>query len=416
MRDDSTEDGIVVPFPPLTRRMGRPLGLKDKQPRKPRGQPFKLESDPASAANEDLDEEAVWAERGQYWEGTTEQVQDTSRVVTKRRVERKPLVLNGHGVRLRVHQGSLVVLNGFTHYPQERQELRFFPGDRKLPSRIVMLDSDGSLSLDVISWLSEQRIPLVVLDWQGNLVSVLGQGTAYKPELREAQLRALGNGLGLQIATQLIQDKLEASQETLHSLLRSPGQEQALERLEVVLGELGKAPPETIDALRLLEARAAAAYFSCWQLVSLYWKGTGRKPIPTEWRQVGLRQSLLGGGNRNATHPVNAILNYAYGVLESQVRIATVSAGLDPAIGYLHTCRPGRLALVYDLMEPLRPRVDKLVLDFLRSHTLAAGDIILTSRGVCKLHPQLARRVAGLAECDAASSEVVMGFHDSLKR
>ncbi len=260
-----------------------------------------------------------------------------------------------------------------------------------------MLDSDGPLSLDVISWLSEQGIPLVMMDWRGNLVGVLGRGTAYDRELREAQLRAQGNGVGLQIATGLIRDKLVASQETLHSLLRSPGQEQALERLEVVLGELRTATPATIDALRLLEARAAAAYFSCWHLVSLYWKGTSRKPIPAEWRQVGLRQSLLGGGNRNATHPVNAILNYAYGVLESQVRMATVSAGLDPAIGYLHTCRPGRLALVYDLMEPLRPRVDRLILDFLRSHTLAAGDIILASRGVCRLHPQLARRAAGLS-------------------
>jgi CRISP-associated protein Cas1 len=53
------------------------------------------------------------------------------------------------------------------------------------------------------------------------------------------------------------------------------------------------------------------------------------------------------------------MLNYAYAVLESQVRIATVSSeGLDATIGYLHACRPGRMALVYDLMEPLRPRVD----------------------------------------------------------
>jgi CRISPR/Cas system-associated endonuclease Cas1 len=28
------------------------------------------------------------------------------------------------------------------------------------------------------------------------------------------------------------------------------------------------------------------------------------------------------GSNRRATHPVNAMLNYAYAVLESQVRIA----------------------------------------------------------------------------------------------
>jgi CRISPR-associated protein Cas1 len=42
--------------------------------------------------------------------------------------------------------------------------------------------------------------------------------------------------------------------------------------------------------------------------------------------------------HNGATHPVNAMLNYAYAVLESQVRIATVAQGLDPTIGYLHAC------------------------------------------------------------------------------
>jgi CRISPR-associated protein Cas1 len=83
------------------------------------------------------------------------------------------------------------------------------------------------------------------------------------------------------------------------------------------------------------------------------------------------------------------MLNYAYAVLESQVRIASVAQGLDPTIDYLHACRPGRVALVYDLMEPLRPRVDRLVLGFVRSHTLAPSDYILGTDGVCRLHPLL---------------------------
>jgi CRISPR-associated protein Cas1 len=65
---------------------------------------------------------------------------------------------------------------------------------------------------------------------------------------------------------------------------------------------------------------------------------------------------MVSGRNRHATHPVNAMLNYAYAVLESQVRIATVSQGLDPTIGYLHMCRPGRAALVHDLPAGGEPR------------------------------------------------------------
>jgi CRISPR-associated endonuclease Cas1 len=116
---------------------------------------------------------------------------------------------------------------------------------------------------------------------------------------------------------------------------------------------------------------------------------------------------MLSGRNRHATHPVNAMLNYAYAVLESQVRIAIVSQGLDPTIGYLHVCRPGRVALVYDLMEPLRPQVDLTVLNFVLTHTFTPSDFVLRDDGVCRLHPQLAREVAArLAVYDRAMQEV----------
>jgi CRISPR-associated protein Cas1 len=114
----------------------------------------------------------------------------------------------------------------------------------------------------------------------------------------------------------------------------------------------------------------------------------------------------VSGRNRHATHPVNAMLNYAYAVLESQVRIATVAQGLDPTIGYLHSCRPGRVALVYDLMEPLRPQVDHLVLSFTRSHTFAPSDFTLDTDGVCRLHPQLAKEVAQLTASNIVVHEI----------
>jgi CRISPR/Cas system-associated endonuclease Cas1 len=89
------------------------------------------------------------------------------------------------------------------------------------------------------------------------------------------------------------------------------------------------------------------------------------------------------------------------------VRIATVSQGLDPAIGYLHTSRRGRAALMYDLMEPLRPRVDRLVLAFVLSQTFSPRDLVLGANGVCRLHPQLARRVARLAVDDTEVSQIM---------
>jgi CRISP-associated protein Cas1 len=117
----------------------------------------------------------------------------------------------------------------------------------------------------------------------------------------------------------------------------------------------------------------------------LKWKEDRKRPIPDDWRFFTQRESMIVAQNRQATHPVNAMLNYAYKVLETQVRIAAVLAGLDPTIGYLHDCRPGRLALVFDLMEPLRPKVDQMILDFCRSHIFDSQDFSLTERGICRL-------------------------------
>ncbi len=358
--------------------------------------------------DEDAGDDLGWVERGQYWQGVGARP-EPRRPQRDKRLDAPPLVLTGHGVRLRIEQGALVVRNGFTHHPQRCQEWRLFPGDHRLPSRIVVLDGDGALSLDVIAWLTRQAVPLVLLDWQGQVLSVLdGGGGVPDSTLRHAQLAAQQNGLGLRLAARLILAKVEGSIDTVRSLPPSLPRDRAQGKLAGALHELHACPPADVESLRLVEGRAALAYFTCWETIPLRWKGTGRKPIPLEWQHAGLRQSFVSGTNRHATHPVNAMLNYAYGVLESQVRIAAVAAGLDPSIGYLHACRPGRVALVYDLMEPLRPRVDRLVLDFVHRHTFVPGDVVLTERGVCRLHPQLARVVAALGVSKEVVEEIVV--------
>ncbi len=404
MQDESTrtpEPRGQEEQPTQGRRRGRPRGSK---PRKRNEDHFSPTVDSTIEAEQ---EEEAWAQRGRHWEGANRSSPTPPKAHKRRKADREPLILAGHGVRLRIHQGSLVVQNGFTHYPQEREELRFFPGDTKLPSRIVALDSDGSITLDVMKWLSRQGVPLVMVDWCGEVVSVVGDGGAYDPALREAQIAAQRSGLGLQIAIELIEGKIRGSIDTLEGLPPSLVRSGAIEQLVIMSAELQGTPPENVQQLMLVEAKAAYVYFSCWRMLKMRWKGTGRKPIPPEWHSMGLRQSMYGSGNRNATHPLNAMLNYAYAVLESQVRISLVSQGLDPTIGYLHACRPGRAALVYDLMEPLRPQVEHSMLAFVHSHTFAPSDFVMGPDGVCRLHPQLARKAAGLVASDSKVQETI---------
>ena len=53
------------------------------------------------------------------------------------------------------------------------------------------------------------------------------------------------------------------------------------------------------------------------------------------------------------------MLNYGYTVLAERIERALVFEGYDPAAGTLHADLDGRASLTWDLIELLRPIVDK---------------------------------------------------------
>src|SRR5207249_4672193 len=114
---------------------------------------------------------------------------------------------------------------------------------------------------------------------------------------------------------------------------------------------------ETPEAVLLIEARAAAAYWSAWRDVAISFPQRNAR-VPEHWRRFGTRDSLLTGSPRVATNPANAALNYLYAILESESRLAAVALGLDPGIGLLHVDTNARDSLALDLMEAARPSVD----------------------------------------------------------
>ena len=92
-------------------------------------------------------------------------------------------------------------------------------------------------------------------------------------------------------------------------------------------------------------------------------------------------------------HPMNAMLNYAYAALEREIRIKLVSDGFDPTRGIMHETREGSTAFVFDMMEPEWPRVDRAVAGFLKANPLHPADFTIRADGVCRLNPEMARRI-----------------------
>jgi CRISPR-associated protein Cas1 len=170
----------------------------------------------------------VWSQRNEHW---ISENQTNTRKTRRRQRRTEPLILCGHGVSLRVDAGTLLVRNGLTHYPQQREEFRFFKGDPAIPPRIIMLDGSGCISFDVLDWLAEQRVSLVRIDWLGNVVSVLtGTGFAADPAKVKWQVETRGNHeRRMAFASGIISKKIANSIETIEAAIPpSTSREQAL--------------------------------------------------------------------------------------------------------------------------------------------------------------------------------------------
>jgi CRISP-associated protein Cas1 len=339
-------------------------------------------------------DDIAWATRSGIWQ---RRVAKASARRTKRAQAQPALILAGHGVSLRVENGALTIQNGFTHYPQQREIIRYFRGDVSLPERIILLDGSGSVSFDVLSWLGEQKIVLIRIDWKGDIVCVAGgSGYSANPFRVKWQLETRENPAKRnEFCRSLITQKIEASILTLEkSIRRSDKWERAMKSAYAALSRLEENPPEIISELRALEANCAASYFRSWVGVPIKWRGVSRRPIPDSWHSIGQRSSPYHlAGNRNAAHPVNSILNYAYAALESEIRIKAIADGYDPTIGIMHEGSDGSSKFVFDLMEPERPKVDRAVLDFVKGHVFDSADFVIRTDGVCRLNPEMARMV-----------------------
>ena len=348
-------------------------------------------------ANFGLAESENWALRSEHWRQFAK-----AGIQGRRRRQRNPnpLILCGHGVSLRIENGSLLIRDGFTHYPQHQENLRFFPGDLETPTRILLLDGSGTLSFAVLSWLSEQGVALARVKWTGEVATV-ASGTGYASDREKVQWQRdchRNENLRAAFTIDLIERKLAASVSTLTTHLpETKRRDRAIEKIVAARQRLAGYDRSSIDQIRGLEGECAFFYFDAWLDFPLNWAGIAKRPIPEDWREYLSRSTLANGTkpiNRGASHPINAMLNYGYAVRLAQVTIQAIADGYDPTIGVMHHSRRDKPAFALDLIEPERPKVDAAILTLVANNPLNPIDFVIRKDGVCRLSPQLARAVA----------------------
>jgi CRISPR-associated protein Cas1 len=272
---------------------------------------------------------------------------------------------------------------------------------------IILAGKGGDLTVDALTWCRNQEISVMLLDRDGQAISYLTPPPKRDVELRRP-LRYLSDDGRLSLARWVIRKKLEGQLFTIQNHSWLPGAAQGADYLRQCLAWWdipGCGPLSTIERLTMHEANAAKAYFGAWQGYRLPWRKRDEKHVPPHYVAFQGRISPLSGTPQKAADPLNAMLNYTYAILVSDLRRVLLCEGFDVDLGILHADQLD--ALVYDVMEPLRPQVDDLLLSLLRHATLRYGDATPISPdgtrlhvlspgedGHCRLHPELLRALA----------------------
>ena len=290
-----------------------------------------------------------------------------------------PLVVAGFGTSINVDKRRLIVEN---RLEKKRQE--FLP--YQIPYDSIIIDGNyGIVSFEAMRWLMSHKIPISLLNWNGNLMSVTLPREPISGKLKLRQYEAYMNKEKRQyIAQMIIKEKIRQSFNLLKELSKYY-KEIDLEKLELSFNKEDKSYEKKykdIETTMTYEGRLADTYWNC--LIKLFDK------IYPEFNFKS-RGNTLDSHNQNAADNINALLNYGYSVMDSEVRRVVNSLGLDISIGFLHEIRDNRPSLICDLQELYRWLVDLSIIQLLEERKLRKKDFIVTENFHIRLREKTAK-------------------------
>jgi CRISPR-associated endonuclease Cas1 len=366
-----------------------------------------------------------WQNSGMHWDSVEQWYLDKSSAEAKRTAvknsaystlasEGRTITLTGFNSRLSVKRGNLIVQSGHVYAAESPNVETLYSGIHGTSTIIWLTNGhSGSLSIDALKWCSMQNITIRILTNRGEHMATIHpspdaiQALGYpKTEngrvdiaLRRAQYNLQPSGKDIELARLIITRKLYAQRKCLDEHVELPDRDRGYTAIDTALNWLLQDKPKqgyTLDNIRLNEARAANAYFLSFRGLSLQLDEKALKNWPPHWRVFAERNSALTRfmSARLATCPINAMLNFVYAMLESQIRTSLNAIGADVACGILHGDKDNRDSLVFDCIEALRGEIDSLLLNFINTHVFSSGDFNVAQTGQVSIHPSLCRVLA----------------------
>jgi CRISPR-associated protein Cas1 len=289
----------------------------------------------------------------------------------------RAILILGPCAALRVRRGALDIEHGTG---EGKRAIRLDIDDSK--PHTILFDGHGEfLTGEALRWCARYGIGLILPDGPSRMMTFLhsaleadGNGI---PDTSPAMIRAQCRADALSAARELVRAKIERELEAI--VKDRPTRPATLAEWQTRIGA-----SRTVAELLIVEAKAAADYWRAFADRGLREAKGGN--LPRTWLRFANRQKGAGFlGSKNASHPINAMLNYAYVVEAGRLAKALAARGLALQIGYLHSDKTGRNSLVWDTIEPLRPIIDARVFRYIESREFKRNDFVQTGASTYRL-------------------------------
>ena len=293
-----------------------------------------------------------------------------------------PLLISGFGTSINVDKRKLVVTNKL-----KKSRVEFNPHQIEHDS-IIIDGHTGNITFESMRWLMKHNIHLTLLNWDGNLLATTLPEQTISGKLRLAQYtKHLDESVRYNIAKEIVKSKIDSSLNLLEELSKyyPIDNTEIQSRFEAESHRFEqKSTQNTHKIFEIMshEARIAKIYFE-------YLREIFTKLAP----QFSF-ESRASFDHKRADHAadeINALLNYGYSILASEIKKSLNTVGLDSQIGFLHETLVSRTPLVYDCQELFRWLIDLSVIELLEENNLKKSDFILTENYHIRLKPTTAK-------------------------
>ena len=301
-----------------------------------------------------------------------------------------PLLITGFGTSINVDKRKLIITNKL-----KDTKLEFFP--HKINHDGIIIDGHtGNITFEAMRWLSKHNINLTLLNWNGQLLANVMPEQPKSGKLRIKQYQKyLDCNNRFEIALKIVQTKVEQSLNLLEQLskfyesvdfvkIRKSAEKEDLFLLDVMKNSEKQDISKSIKQLMTYEGRIAGIYHD--NMTAIFHE------LYPEFNFTG-RKNKTNSRNYNASDEINALLNYGYAVLESEIRKGINSIGLDYSIGFLHEINQSRTPLVYDIQELFRWLIDVSVIQILEEKKIKKTGFIITENYHTRLGEDVAKKL-----------------------